>query len=117
MQRSPYPSAMIVAIGLAATCFSTVTLQAAAEAEVRLAQAERAKAVVPLCVGVSATASAFALLAPALLYGATYLRKQWLTLRAIDPAPFAVRLISGFFASVKFSEDEFYAADGAPSAA
>ena len=43
---------------------AAITLQAAAESEAILAQAERAKAVVPLCVGLSATASAFALLAP-----------------------------------------------------
>lgn len=42
-------------------------LQAAAESEQQLAAAERAKAVLPLCAGVSASASAFALLAPALL--------------------------------------------------
>ena len=46
---------------------AAVTLQAAAESEAILAQAERAKAVVPLCVGLSATASAFALLAPELV--------------------------------------------------
>lgn len=43
------------------------SLQAASEAEAQLAAAERAKAVLPLCAGVSASASAFALLAPALL--------------------------------------------------
>lgn len=42
---------------------AAVTLQAAAEAEVYLAQAERTKAVVPLCVGIATTFSAFALLA------------------------------------------------------
>ena len=74
----PSMAALSAAIGLSAEYvgktsvargkeIAAVTLQAAAEAEVRLAQAERAKAVVPLCVGVSATASAFALLAPALL--------------------------------------------------
>ena len=46
---------------------ASTTLQAAAESEQVLAQAERAKAIIPLCVGVAATASAFALLAPALL--------------------------------------------------
>lgn len=46
---------------------AATTLQAAAEAEQTLAQAERAKAIIPLCVGVAATSSAFALLAPALL--------------------------------------------------
>ena len=74
----PSMAALSAAIGLSAEYvgktsvakgkeIAAVTLQAAAEAEVRLAQAERGKAVVPLCVGVSATASAFALLAPALL--------------------------------------------------
>lgn len=46
---------------------AATTLQAAAEAELLLAQAERAKAIVPLCVGISASAAAFALLVPALL--------------------------------------------------
>lgn len=41
------------------------TCTAAAEAESILATAERAKAILPLCVGLSTTASAFALLAPA----------------------------------------------------
>jgi len=74
----PSMAALSAAIGLSAeyvgkTAVSrgkevaAVTLQAAAESEAVLAQAERAKAVVPLCVGLSATASAFALLAPELV--------------------------------------------------
>ena len=74
----PSMAALSAAIGLSAeyagkTAVSrgkevaAVTLQAAAESEALLAQAERAKAVVPLCVGISATASAFALLAPELV--------------------------------------------------
>ena len=51
---------------------------------------------------------------PSLLYAAMLLRRKVLTLRAIDPAPFMVRLVSRFVAAVKLSEDEFYAADGAP---
>mmetsp|Transcript_13389 Transcript_13389/g.14531 ORF Transcript_13389/g.14531 Transcript_13389/m.14531 type:complete len:585 (+) Transcript_13389:60-1814(+) len=47
---------------------SALAIQAAAEAEVLLANAERAKAILPLCVGVSTTASAFALLAPNILH-------------------------------------------------
>ncbi|KAJ1633868.1 hypothetical protein T492DRAFT_977734 [Pavlovales sp. CCMP2436] len=46
---------------------AATAMQAAAEAEAQLAAAERTKAVLPLCAGVSASASAFALLAPALL--------------------------------------------------
>mmetsp|Transcript_4529 Transcript_4529/g.13956 ORF Transcript_4529/g.13956 Transcript_4529/m.13956 type:complete len:535 (+) Transcript_4529:3-1607(+) len=46
---------------------AATSLLAAAESEAQLAAAERAKAVLPLCAGVSASASAFALLAPALL--------------------------------------------------
>lgn len=42
-------------------------IQAAAEAEALLAAGERSKAVMPLCVGISTTASAFSLLAPALV--------------------------------------------------
>ena len=58
-------------VGKIAVCngkeIAAVTIQAAAECEGILAAAERAKAIVPLCVGVSTTASAFALLAPALM--------------------------------------------------
>jgi len=46
---------------------AAVSLKAAAEAEEILSNAERAKAILPLCVGLSATASAFALLVPLLL--------------------------------------------------
>ena len=74
----PSMAAVAAAIGLSAEYvgrvevsrgkeIAAVTLQAAAESESILAQAERAKAVVPLCVGISTTASAFALLAPALI--------------------------------------------------
>lgn len=47
--------------------FSALAIQAAAEAEALLAAAERTKAVLPLCVGIATTASAFALLAPSLV--------------------------------------------------
>lgn len=43
---------------------AAVTLQAAAEAEQLLSKSERAKAILPLCVGVGATAASLALLAP-----------------------------------------------------
>ena len=43
------------------------SIQCAAESEGLLAQAERAKAVTPLCVGIGATALSFALLVPVLL--------------------------------------------------
>jgi hypothetical protein len=43
---------------------AAVAIQAAAEAEAVLATAERAKAVLPLCVGIATTASAISLLAP-----------------------------------------------------
>jgi hypothetical protein len=46
---------------------AAATVQCAAEAEGYLANAERAKAVTPLCVGVGATAASFALLIPVLL--------------------------------------------------
>ena len=46
--------------------FAALAIQAAAEAEILLAAAERTKAVLPLCVGISTTASFFALLAPSL---------------------------------------------------
>ena len=46
---------------------SALAIQAAAESEILLAKAERAKAILPLCAGISTTASAFALLAPNLL--------------------------------------------------
>lgn len=47
--------------------FAALAIQAAAESEALLAAAERTKAVLPLCVGIATTASAFALLAPTLL--------------------------------------------------
>jgi hypothetical protein len=43
---------------------SALAMQAAAEAEALLAVAERSKAILPLCVGIATTSSAFALLAP-----------------------------------------------------
>ena len=45
---------------------AALAMQAAAEAESILAQAERAKSILPLCVGIATTASAFALLIPSL---------------------------------------------------
>ena len=45
---------------------AALAMQAAAESESILAQAERAKAILPLCVGISTTASALALLIPSL---------------------------------------------------
>lgn len=50
---------------------SALAIQAAAEAEALLASAERAKAILPLCVGIATTASAFALLAPNVLSALT----------------------------------------------
>ncbi len=46
---------------------AALAIQAAAESECVLAQSERVKAILPLCVGVATTASAFSLLAPALI--------------------------------------------------
>lgn len=46
---------------------AALAIQAAAEAEVLLAAAERSKAILPLCIGITTTASAFALLAPSIL--------------------------------------------------
>lgn len=46
---------------------AAAALQCAAEAEGFLANAERSKAITPLCVGVGATAASFALLVPVLL--------------------------------------------------
>mmetsp|Transcript_70092 Transcript_70092/g.158491 ORF Transcript_70092/g.158491 Transcript_70092/m.158491 type:complete len:519 (-) Transcript_70092:88-1644(-) len=46
---------------------AAVTIQAAAECEIIIAGAERSKAIAPLCVGISASAVAFALLAPAFI--------------------------------------------------
>eukprot|EP01031_Cornospumella_fuschlensis_P037922 gene37922-46069_t len=45
---------------------AALATQATAEAEILLATAERSKAILPVCVGVSTTASALALLAPSL---------------------------------------------------
>jgi len=46
---------------------AAATIQCAAEAEGLLANAERVKAITPLCVGISATAATFALVAPVLI--------------------------------------------------
>ena len=46
---------------------AAATIQCAAEAEGFLANAERVKAVTPLCVGVGATGASFALLAPVVI--------------------------------------------------
>jgi hypothetical protein len=46
---------------------AAATIQCAAEAEGLLANAERAKAITPLCVGLGATATTFSLLVPVLL--------------------------------------------------
>ena len=45
---------------------AAAAIQATAESEILLAQSERVKAVLPLCVGIATTASAFSLLAPSL---------------------------------------------------
>lgn len=74
----PSMSALSAAVGLSAEYVgktavargkevAATSLQAAAESEILLAQAERAKAIIPLCLGIGTTASAFALLAPTLL--------------------------------------------------
>lgn len=46
---------------------AAATLQCVAEAEGMMANAERSKAIIPLCVGVSAVAASFALLVPVVL--------------------------------------------------
>jgi len=46
---------------------AAATIQCAAEAEGLLANAERVKAITPLCVGISATSATFALVAPVLI--------------------------------------------------
>lgn len=46
---------------------AAVSMQAAAEAESLLSQSERTKAVLPLCVGVGATAATLSLLVPVLI--------------------------------------------------
>lgn len=46
---------------------AALAIQAAAESEALLASAERIKSILPLCVGISTTASAFALLIPSFL--------------------------------------------------
>jgi hypothetical protein len=71
----PSMAAVSAAIGISAEYIGKVAvangkevaalaIQASAEAEVVLATAERTKAILPLCVGLSTTASAFALLTP-----------------------------------------------------
>lgn len=73
----PSMAALSAAVGISAEYVGKVSvangkeiaalaIQATAESEILLAQAERVKAILPLCVGVSTTASAFALLAPSM---------------------------------------------------
>jgi len=75
---APTTAAFTAAIGIAAEYTGKVavadgkevaasSIQCAAEAEGFLANAERSKAITPLCVGVSATAATLALLVPVLL--------------------------------------------------
>jgi len=75
---APTAAAFTAAIGIAAEYTGKVavadgkevaasSIQCAAEAEGFLANAERAKAITPLCVGVSATSATLALLVPVLL--------------------------------------------------
>ena len=59
-----YTGKVAVAVGKE---IASTSIQAAAEAEGILAVAERTKAVLPMCVGIATTASAFALLAPSLV--------------------------------------------------
>lgn len=42
------------------------------------------------------------------------LRKRMLTLVASSPTPWIARLMSGIVSTYKFTEDEFFKADGAP---
>lgn len=73
----PSMAALSAAVGISAEYVGKVSvsngkeiaalaIQATAESEILLAQAERVKAILPLCVGVATTASAFALLAPSI---------------------------------------------------
>jgi hypothetical protein len=75
---APSAAAFTAAIGIGAEYTGKVavsdgkeiaaaTMQCSAEAEGFLANAERAKAITPLCVGIGATAASFALLVPVLL--------------------------------------------------
>lgn len=75
---APSAAAFTAAIGIGAEYTGKVAvadgkevaasaIQCAAEAEGLLAQAERTKAITPLCVGIGATAASFALLVPVLL--------------------------------------------------
>jgi len=75
---APSAAAFTAAIGIGAEYTGKVAvadgkevaasaLQCAAEAEGFLAQSERAKAIIPLCVGIGATTASFALLVPVLL--------------------------------------------------
>jgi len=75
---APASAAFSAAIGIGAEYVGKVavadgkevaaaTIQCAAESEALLANAERAKAITPLCVGVATTAASFALLVPVLL--------------------------------------------------
>eukprot|EP00600_Ochromonadales_sp_CCMP1393_P011333 CAMPEP_0175003594 /NCGR_PEP_ID=MMETSP0005-20121125/4309_1 /TAXON_ID=420556 /ORGANISM="Ochromonas sp., Strain CCMP1393" /LENGTH=373 /DNA_ID=CAMNT_0016258675 /DNA_START=513 /DNA_END=1631 /DNA_ORIENTATION=- len=75
---------------------AALAIQAAAEAEVMLASAERVKAILPLCVGIATTSSAFALLAPNFLRSLSDL----LSVQVITETLLVCPLISVLAASV-----------------
>ncbi|KAJ1403767.1 hypothetical protein B484DRAFT_457475 [Ochromonadaceae sp. CCMP2298] len=75
---------------------SALAMQAAAEAEAILASAERVKAILPLCVGIATTASAFALLAPSFLRSIS----EMMSVQVITESLLICPLISVLAASV-----------------
>lgn len=82
---------------------AAATIQCAAEAEGLLANGERSKAIAPLCVGVGASATAFALLVPALLdsFGQVVLNEIYLGCPLVSVLAAAV-------ASLALQETKFF---------
>lgn len=97
-----YTGRVAVADGkeIAASC-----IQCAAEAESFLAQAERAKAITPLCVGIGATAATLALLVPVLLDSISASVQVTTEVYLFCPL---VAILSAAVASLAFEESRTY---------
>ena len=86
---------------------AAATLQCAAEAEGLLANAERSKAISPLCVGISATAASFALLVPVLLDALAVKNNLQLVTEVYLLCPL-VSVLSAAIASLVYQETASY---------
>jgi hypothetical protein len=84
---------------------AAASIQCAAEAEGLLANAERSKAIMPLCVGIGATATTFSLLVPVLLENI-----DTMILNEIYLACPCISVLSAAVASLAFQDTKFFSA-------